>query len=113
MMELTDWIQQNWLELGTLLAQAMIPIVLVWYGRKVVKTLEAHRQEEPAHSRLNTSGPLGLSGVERPVMTEEAFDAPGIATRVGSWLQQPMSNKRNSPSTWRRLARWLQAPAGS
>jgi len=113
MMELTDWIQQNWLELGTLLAQAMIPIVLVWYGRKVVKTLEAQRHGEPALSRLNTSGPLGLSGLERAATMEEPFDAPGIATRVGSWLQQPMGNKRNSPSAWRRLARWLQAPAGS
>lgn len=117
MIELTDWLQQNWLEFGTLLAQAMIPIVLVWYGRKVVKTLGASRAEAESVSERSISVPRQLVPLADSMAAGEHEevkpDGPGVARRFAHWMQQPMASRRTSPSAWRRVARWLQAPAGS
>lgn len=114
MIELSDWLQQNWLEFGTLLAQAAILIVLIWYGRKVVKTLAGSRpEEEPALERISVPRQL-VPLPDRPVIAEEEKqNTPGIAQRLVHWLQQPTRRQHTSPSAWRRLARWLQAPVGS
>ena len=112
MIELTDWMQQNWLELGTLLAQAAIPIILIWYGRKLLKTLEVSRHGAPAIQSLRVTA-INSPPDAAMIAEEERETAPGVARRFTQWLQQPMTNHRTTPSPWRRLARWLQAPVGS
>lgn len=109
MNELISWMQDNWLDLGRLLAQAAVPVVLVWYGRKLLKTLEVSRQEEQSWQRLS---PATAPRTETAaIMEAEPKHTPGVGRRFAQWLQEPMTSSRTS--AWQKLARWLQAPAGS
>ncbi len=110
MSELSDWVQTNWYELGSLLVQAAILAALLWYGRKTLKTIGASQQQ------METLLSLSLApGARVPAAPEstEGVELPWVDPwrRLVAWLQAPMGSGAVTP--WRRAVRWLQAPVRS
>jgi|GEM_PF-3088453 len=110
MIQLTDWLQDKWLELGSLLAQSAIAILLGWYGRKLLTILEfSHQGERRFEGRRR---PVAAAApIEDARGEEQSEPALGMGRRMAQWLQEPMTSRGTTP--WRKLVRWLQAPAGS
>jgi hypothetical protein len=195
MTEITDWFQNNWVDLARLVVQCAILATVVRYGRKLLATLRASQEQVGALLKLSVSDTLAeqsasmaepnnreprnpestkrveppavnvgepepepepvLAGAfsrnnytaereqslggrvigaqapsyptpgqrpENPSLTPwvsapatepvRASQAASSAARpnVSTWLQAPMSSRGVSP--WRKVVRWLQAPAG-
>src|SRR5260370_13688158 len=119
MSELSDWIQTNWFELGSILVQCAVLATLAWYGRKVLSILVASFDQNEALRRLWLSN---VAAEQRT--TKQTFAPAGIESaghRSGavaaawrgliSWLQEPMGSGRIRPS--RRVIRWFRAPMRS
>jgi hypothetical protein len=115
MSEISDWIQSNWFELGSLLIQCAVLATLAWYGRKVSRILSASYYQIDA---------LRRNVAAEQQVTQQVF-APGGFERAGhgsggvaaawrdlmTWLQAPMGSGRMGTSS--RVKRWLQAPMWS
>lgn len=119
MNDLSDWIQSNWFELGSLLVQSAVLLTLAWYGRKVLRILAAPNNHSEAPRRL---APANFAD-EQPT-TNEAFAAPQFesprhaSVEVAApwpglieWLRTPMGSGGTRSNN--RVIRWLQTPIGS
>ena len=119
MSELSDWIQSNWFELGSILVQCAVLATLTGYGRKLLRILVASYNQNEALRRLWLSN---LTDEQRT--TQQAFAPAGVergshgpggvvaaCRNLITWLQAPMGSGRIGPS--RRVIKWLQAPMGS
>jgi hypothetical protein len=112
---MSDWIQANWFELGSLLVQCAILLTLVRYGGKALRMVRVLQTQGESVERLLPSTDAAEPTVHRayaPARLEGTEDgAGGIAAVWGSltsWLQAPMERRDAVPSS--RVARWLQAP---
>ena len=92
-----------------MVAQGAIAIALLWYGRKVLRILEAAREPEP--QRWATTPSPAAARFETPHIEEQREPRIGFGRRIAQWLQEPMTSSGSNP--WRKLTRWLQAPVGS
>jgi len=189
MSEISDWFQNNWIDLARLLVQCAILATVVRYGRKLLATLRASQEQVGALLKLSVSDALAerpapapepttrfapppaavpepepepepepvfagafsrtsyaaereqslggrVIGAQAPAFTTPApqraespsltpwvsapatepehvnYQAAAVPARpsVSSWLQAPMRSSGVSP--WRKVVRWLQAPAG-
>src|SRR5258708_13271399 len=118
MSEMSDWIQTNWFELGSILVQCAVLATLAWYGRKVLRILMASFDQNEALRRL------WLSNVAADQRTTKQTFAPAGIERAGhssggvaaawrgliSWLQHPIGSGTIRPSP--TVLRWFQAPIG-
>jgi len=137
MNEVTVWIQSNWYELGTLVAEFVFLAAGIWFARKILRTLRASQEQVGALLKLSVTGgaterqspnaaadrplaaasPYWLTPSETPLAgpPEHAENVPRqVATHKHGlivWLQTPMSSGGVAP--WRKAIRWLQSPAGS
>jgi hypothetical protein len=135
MNDFSTWMQGNWYALGNLLTQISFLLAGIWFARKILKTIRASQEQFGALLKLSLTDELrerATSGAtHRPtpyVMAEWPLpaEAPALslpeteprrkrlkATWVSAmhWLQTPMDG--HWLHSWRRVARWLQAPAGS
>jgi len=138
MNEITAWMQSNWYELGTLVAEFAFVAAAIWFARKILRTLRASQEQVGALLKLSVTGgagdrqspnatpdrpsiaaasPYWLTPSETPSAgsPEQAENAPHqVATHKNGlivWLQTPMSSGGVAP--WRKAIRWLQSPAGS
>jgi hypothetical protein len=91
--ELSDWVTSNWFELGSLLIQCVILVVLVGYGRAMLRSRASQEQLEQLEVRQTSSLGLGAISHAEPRHTESVF--------------------HRAANSCRRIVRWLQAPAGS
>ena len=71
-------------------------------------TTPAQRAESPSLTPW-VSAPVSTPGAE-PLRAHQEAAAMPPRPSASSWLQAPMRN--NSVSPWRKMVRWLQAPAG-
>lgn len=53
------WIQNNWYEFGTLIAEFSFVFAAIWFARKVLKTLRASQEQVGALLKLSVSDGLG------------------------------------------------------
>jgi hypothetical protein len=108
----SDWIQANWFELGILVILFAILATVVWFARNILRTLRASQEQVGALLRLSFSDvvPVQTPATEAPapVLSEPMQHGPN---RLVAWFQAPMSSGSVAP--WRKILRWLQAPAGS
>jgi len=119
MNEFIGFIQDHWFEGGTLLVQVSILALIVRYARRALMTMRASQEQVGALLRLSLSDSIaersGAPIAEAPVLTEESVSVGaqllGESHSVSEWLQAPMTSRPSAP--WRRIIRWLQAPAGS
>jgi hypothetical protein len=183
---LSDWFQNNWIDLARLLVQCAILAVVVRYGRKLLTTLRASQEQVGALLKLSVSDSVEERPAPAPEMARE-YERPSVAIpepqpepepvfagafsrashagereqslggrvigaqtpafttppqraespsltpwvsapvtepmrvnqeaapiparpSASTWLQAPMRGSGVSP--WRKMVRWLQAPAG-
>jgi hypothetical protein len=121
MSEISDWIQSNWFELGSLLVQCAMLVTLAWFGRKLLRILSASFEHNEALRGLSPSKVVDEQQTAEPAhgfATPEFESAgQGSAGRTGTspgliaWLQEPMGSGGIHSSN--RVIRWLQAPMGS
>jgi hypothetical protein len=128
-----DRLASQWYQAGSLLIQAGFLIAAFWSVRAILKCIRASQEQMGALLRLTLGGehsednartgvrptPYLLDG--RPETAPASFqtavenkDEGGRSTLFPGligWLQEPMANSGIGP--WRRMLRWLQAPAGS
>jgi hypothetical protein len=132
-----SWIQSNWYALGNLLAQYAFLAAGIWFARKILRTMRASQEQFGALLKLSITGtvterpsssviaertlggasPYWLTPPEIPPVSapEPQLDRPSRWAFAGHklvvWLQTPMNAGEVAP--WRRVVRWLQAPARS
>ncbi len=122
MTQFIDWIQNNWFESGILVVLCAILATVVWFARNILKSLRASQEQVGALLRLSVSE--GLPVPSAPPQSHDAY-APAFRERAPrgpnplvagarhlvNWLNAPMRSRSANP--WRKVARWLQAPARS
>ena len=69
---ISDWFENNWMDLARLLVQLAIFAAVVRYGRKVLETLRASQEQVGALLRLSVSGTV----TEKPAVAAEANKRP-------------------------------------
>jgi hypothetical protein len=124
MNEFSTWVQNNWYEFSTVLAQVAFLVAGVWFARKILKTLRASQEQFGALLKLTLTDELAerakasaalhrsTSSVEaeRPtpyVMAEWPAAAPETPA-----LTIPGGQRSHNPlvAAWRGTVRWLKAP---
>jgi hypothetical protein len=138
MNEITVWMQSNWYELGTLVAEFAFVAAAIWFARKILRTLRASQEQVGALLKLSVTGAVTErqspnAAADRPLAAASPYWlTPSETASAGSpehaegssprplataknglivWLQTPMSSGGVAP--WRKAIRWLQSPAGS
>jgi hypothetical protein len=137
MNEFTAWIQSNWYELGTLVAEFVCLAAGIWFARKILRTLRASQEQVGALLKLSVTGAVAErqspnAVAERPFASASPYwltpseipaagqpnapeNGPSRLSNAGhglvAWLNTPMSSGGVAP--WRRAIRWLQSPAGT
>jgi len=80
MSDMSDWFQNNWIDLARLLVQGAILAAVVRYGRKLLATLRASQEQVGALLKLSVSDTVE----ERPAPAPEParqFEPPPIPVR--------------------------------
>src|SRR6267142_5919972 len=76
---ISDWFENNWIDLARLLVQLAIFAAIVRYGRKLLATLRASQEQVGALLRLSVSS-VSSDTAERPAPRasepRERFEAP-------------------------------------
>ena len=78
-MTFSDWFVNNWVDLARLLVQCGIFAVVVWYSRKVLKTLRASQEQIGALLRLSvtdSSAHERIASIAEPALAPPGFVAP-------------------------------------
>jgi hypothetical protein len=135
--EFTTWMQGNWYALGNLLSQSAFLAAGIWFARKILKTMRASQEQSEALLKLSVADAATVrqssSGIAGRTFrdaspywltpSEAAPELPAEFAESGpsrwaiawhgtiQWLCAPMSS--GELAIWRRMIRWLQAPAGS
>jgi hypothetical protein len=86
MREMTDWFQNNWIDLARLLVQVAILAAVVRYGRKLLATMRASQEQVGALLRLSVSD----------TVAEQPAGSPAAEVSGGHELPapSPAPNKR-------------------
>jgi len=134
MNEMSAWIQSNWYALGNLFIEGAFLAAVVWFGRRILRTLRASQEQVGALLKMSVTGaiserqsssgaaersfanasPYWLTPPEVPAaapLRELHESRPSLLHRAILWLKTPM--KRAQVAPWRRAIKWLQAPARS
>jgi hypothetical protein len=128
-----DELASQWYQVGSLFIQIGFLIVAVWSVRTIAKSIRASEEQMGALLRLTLSGVRSEDNAGtnvRPI--PDPFDGWPEATHATihvameknekegrrsmfagliGWLREPMAT--SGIGQWRRLVRWLQAPAGN
>jgi hypothetical protein len=134
MNELSTWMQSNWYALGNLFIEGAVLAVVVWFARKILRTLRASQEQVGALLKMSVTGAIA-ERTSSPAASERSFanaspywltpssevpaaplqglheSRPGLGHRTIVWLKTPM--KRSEVAPWRRAIKWLQAPVRS
>lgn len=104
MNEITNWMQSNWYELGSLTAQFTFLFAGLWFAAKILSALRATQQQMGALLRLSMTD--GLE--DRPKMNETALEpTPSV---VATPTVTPAMERPASYSAFERAAR-TEAPS--
>ena len=121
MTQFSDWVQNNWFELGILVLLCFTLATVVWFARNILKTLRASQEQVGALLRLSFSDVVPVQApaaeVSPPILSEPSPRGPNrlfaACRALFRWFQAPMGSSSGSVAPWRKVFRWLQAPAGS
>lgn len=126
MTDFSTWMQSNWYELGSILAEFAFLIAGVWFARKILKTLRASQEQFGALLKLTLTDELAerakLSGAlhRSPSSVEADRPTPYVMAEWPSPAETPaLSLPESKPqrsyvvAAWRGTVRWLQTPMHS
>jgi len=102
MANLTDWLQSNWYEFGSLLIQFAILVTLASLGRGILRILRLSHGLDELSARPELS---------HAAAAEHSGGMGSAWNGVVMWLQTPMGS--GGVGSFRRMIRWFQAPMGS
>jgi hypothetical protein len=80
MSEITDWFQNNWIDLARLLVQGAILAAVVRYGRKLLATLRASQEQVGALLRLSVSDTVAEQLAVAPEASK-GYESPSLNLR--------------------------------
>ncbi len=123
---MSDWILDNWYELGSLAVQFAMLVVVVSYGRKALRILSVPLAASHAASRAQVELLQDLQQMSEPRDSRPAAE-PVAATYGGvgrmlspmpsapaeSYAESGVSARREGISPWDALVAWLKAPMGN
>lgn len=97
--QIANWIQNNWYEMGSLVAQFTFLFAGLWFAGKILRTMRATEQQMGALLRLSMAGGLEerskMSEIAHEVMNEGVHD-PTPSVIAGSMFspapQRPISH---------------------
>src|SRR5438445_13600464 len=84
MTEITDWFQNNWIDLARLLVQCAILAAVVRYGRKLLAAQRASQEQMGALLKLSVSD----------TVPEQPAPAPEVTKRFEESAPTPKSSRR-------------------
>ena len=95
---ISDWFENNWIDLARLLVQLAIFAAVVRYGRKLLATLRASQEQVGALLRLSVSD----TAAERPAPAQEPepgerFEAPSVNIREPERRLEPEPEREPEP----------------
>jgi hypothetical protein len=90
MSEMTDWFQNNWIDLARLLVQCAILAAVVRYGRKLLATMRASQEQVGALLRLSVSDTVAEqpAGSPAPEMTG-GYEPPALTPAPNKRFEEP------------------------
>lgn len=123
MTDFSTWMQNNWYEFCTIIAEFTFVIAGLWFARKILKTLRASQEQFGALLKLTLTDEL----VERAKLSAQAHrPAPGVeADRPTPYVMAEWPTHAEAPAlsmpepkprrnllivAWRGIIRWLQTP---
>jgi hypothetical protein len=92
---ISDWFENNWIDLARLLVQLAIFAAVVRYGRKLLATLRASQEQVGALLKLSvsdTAAERSAAATEQPVSTPEPskrYEAPSFNIREPEPRREP------------------------
>ena len=100
MNQLIDWMQNNWYEFGSLIAQFTFLFAGLWFARKILITMRATQQQFGALLRLSIAG--GLEERSRERETGQGFssaEAPSVipSKMFTTAMEQPLATPTAPP----------------
>src|ERR1700756_4874166 len=110
--QITNWMQSNLYELGSLTAQFTFLSAGLWFAGKILKTMRATQQQMGALLRLSmTDGLEERSKMQEPSEISESIHEPAPSVTTGSILSQAME-RATSYSAFEKPVR-AEAPSPS
>jgi len=80
MTQITDWFQNNWIDLARLLVQCAILAAVVRYGRELLATLRASQEQVGALVKLSVSDTVAEQPAPAPEPSKR-YEAPSVNLR--------------------------------
>jgi hypothetical protein len=104
MTEITDWFQNNWIDLARLLVQGAILAAVVRYGRKLLAALRASQEQMGALLKLSVSDAVAEQAVPAAEMSkrdETRAQAAEVSRRYEPAAPSPEPSRRYEPASLR------------
>jgi hypothetical protein len=113
MNELSDWIQANWFELGSLALQIATLASLVWFGRKAMAQLA--RGQSVRHAEAPATEPMAMEAATPDTTHPFHGGLRGLIPMEAPTARGPERTKAISAvpaemGLWRSIVKWLNAP---
>jgi hypothetical protein len=136
MTDFGSWIQENWYQLGSFFVQCGFFFLAVWFAGKILRTLRSSQEQLGALLKLSVAGQQTERLSESPARARleasrywlqpdsPASSAPGFAPELRvsrnvtehpgffEWWKAPMGITTGT-SSFHRVLRWFQSPAGA
>src|SRR5690242_1198236 len=97
MNEITNWMQSNWYELGSLFAQFTFLFAALWFARRILTSMRATQQQFGALLRLSMTD--GLEERSKPAETAHGSMASVASSPMsGSVMDRPTAPTPSSNS---------------
>ena len=120
MNQIIDWIQNNWYEFGSLIAQFTFLFAGLWFARKILITMRATQQQFGALLRLSIADGLEEGSREQEAIHEfSSAEAPSVVSSkmLTPAMEQPLATPpalpKQSSTSYAAFERPVRAAAPS
>lgn len=109
MTEITDWFQNNWIDLARLLVQCAILAAVVRYGRKLLAAQRASQEQMGALLKLSVSDAVAEQPAPAPEMSRR-FEQPALTPEPSRRYEQPAASAAESSRSYGPASLRLREP---
>lgn len=108
---LSDWIQANWFELGSLALQIATLASLVWFGRKAMEIFAQGRTVR--HAEAPAAEPMAMEAATPDTTHSFHGGLRGLIPMEAPEARRPQRAARADAGVWRSIVQWLNQPMNS